>query len=269
MVSDNPTHVLGVNIWGPLGEHFATDPHRVRCNDNITYVVKFAQNPQGIKALINEYVCARLAKNLDLPIPDFSLVHITQELINVSIKNIKLEDKVQPGIHFGSRELNKAIPLTSSDLIEYAENKMDIAKIILFDHIIANEDRCANTRNLLFDMEKRRITIIDHSHAFELGCIWDAIQLRQRFNTPFRVYNLKGATYSKLIPYIEEHSFYTMVDKISNLSRNDIESLFNGLPDEWFCPDEDKEALTQYLYDRITRVDELMEAISKALKQNG
>jgi hypothetical protein len=57
-------------------------PHLILFNNNLKYVVKFKDNPQGKKLVVNEYVVNCLAQYLTLPVPPFTVVSIPQEFIN-------------------------------------------------------------------------------------------------------------------------------------------------------------------------------------------
>ena len=72
MVLDNIT-IIDIERKIPLG---ITNPYIVKCSDGKKYVAKFPGNPEGTRVLINEYVCAELAKLLELPIPNFKLINI-------------------------------------------------------------------------------------------------------------------------------------------------------------------------------------------------
>lgn len=59
-------------------------PHLMRCSDGGHYVVKFMDNPQHQRVLANEWIGARLATGLGLPVPETALVEVSEELINHS-----------------------------------------------------------------------------------------------------------------------------------------------------------------------------------------
>jgi hypothetical protein len=48
--------------------------HLLRCSDGEYYVVKFQNNPQGARTLVNEMLGAALAARLDLPAPETAIV---------------------------------------------------------------------------------------------------------------------------------------------------------------------------------------------------
>src|ERR1700734_99976 len=55
--------------------------HLMRCSDGGYYVVKFQNNPQGLRILVNELLGTRLAARLGLRVPEVNVVNVDQELI--------------------------------------------------------------------------------------------------------------------------------------------------------------------------------------------
>jgi hypothetical protein len=51
--------------------------------DNAYYVVKFRNNPQHPRVLVNELVCYVLLGYLQLPVPDWEIVEVPPELLNL------------------------------------------------------------------------------------------------------------------------------------------------------------------------------------------
>src|SRR5580700_3893578 len=58
--------------------------HLMRCvreEDHEYYVVKFQNNPQGVRILANELLATRLAARIGLPVPAAAVVEVRQSLI--------------------------------------------------------------------------------------------------------------------------------------------------------------------------------------------
>ena len=57
--------------------------HLMRCADGSDeyYVVKFQNNPQGVRILANELLATRLAARMGLPVPGAAVVEVREELI--------------------------------------------------------------------------------------------------------------------------------------------------------------------------------------------
>ena len=81
--------------------------HLMRCSDGSYYVVKFQNNPQGLRVLANELLGTRLAARLGLRVPRPEVIEVREELIaNTEDLVIQLgrgRAPCRPGKQFGSR----------------------------------------------------------------------------------------------------------------------------------------------------------------------
>src|SRR6266852_2268327 len=64
--------------------HGGTQSHLMRCSDGHYYVVKFQNNPQHRRVLVNELLGTNLAALLGLPTTAVEIVHVTEELIRLT-----------------------------------------------------------------------------------------------------------------------------------------------------------------------------------------
>ena len=53
----------------------------ITADDRSRWVIKFQNNRHGLRALVNEWVCHSLAKELQLPVPDFTVINLAEELV--------------------------------------------------------------------------------------------------------------------------------------------------------------------------------------------
>lgn len=227
-----------------------TNPLLMRCT-NDTFVVKVMENPEGPRVLINELVCYKLAKLLGLPIPNAALIHINNEMIQSSKRLQELG--IRPGIHFGSKFIKKSTPSIQPPMLRIAVNTDDIPSIILFDQIIYNDDRTENKGNLLFDLKEKKIIIIDHTHVFKIGALWDKYQLEQIHKEPLTlVKDFHGHNYKVLLKYINGFNpFHKVMVKISQLTKSDIEWCCDEIPESWGLNSDDKNGLIEFIWYRI------------------
>ena len=81
--------------------------HLMRCADSNYYVVKFQNNPQHTRVLVNDWLGTRLAEMIGLPVPVADIVDVHPWLIEHSPElRIELCGRkivVTPGPSFGSR----------------------------------------------------------------------------------------------------------------------------------------------------------------------
>jgi len=237
-----------------------TDPVLMGCQ-NGHYIVKSANNIHGPRVLINEFVCYKLAKLLELPIPDASLIHVSEKIINSSSDLMELG--MLPGIHFGSSFIQRANTNLQPPLIRLAQNKEDIPSIVLFDQIIYNDDRTRNRGNLMFDLKKKSLMIIDHSHVFKLGAIWDHHQLKLiNDEAPQLINDFHGHNYKILLEYVNGYNpFHKIITKLKSLTRQDIEWCCDGIPETWMLSEKDKEGLIDFIWYRINIIDQILDLI--------
>ncbi len=231
------------------------------------FVVKTLQNSQGHKALINELICFKLGKLLGIPIPNVAFIKIDQELIDADERLQKVN--VEPGLHFGSFFMERAEPAIGSGLVDLSVNKEDIPSIILFDQIIYNNDRTRNKGNLLFDMKNKKIIVIDHSHTFKLGLIWDEVQLKQICEEDIcLVSDFHGHNYRPLLRYINGNSpFDKVMHALEHLTEKNLALCFEGVPVEWGLTVSEKKALLEFVSHRINNVDDLLQLIQAQCPQ--
>jgi hypothetical protein len=58
--------------------------HLMRCSDGNYYVVKFQNNPQHRRVLVNEMLGTRMASRLGLPTAPVAVVQVQEELIRLT-----------------------------------------------------------------------------------------------------------------------------------------------------------------------------------------
>src|SRR5256885_17147966 len=94
--------------------------HLMRCDDGNYYVVKFQNNPQHRRILVNELLGTRLAGRLGLPTTPTAINHGSEELIRLTpelSRELPLgRGPCQAGREFGSRSPGDPPPLRVPEL---------------------------------------------------------------------------------------------------------------------------------------------------------
>src|SRR6266852_3665082 len=123
--------------------------HLMRCDDGGYYVVKFQNNPQHRRVLVNELLGTRLAKRLGLPTTPVAVVEVSEELIaltpDLAIETQRRRIPCQPGPQFGSRypgdprrtALHDFLP---DQQLREVSNIHDFAGMLVFDKWTCNTD---------------------------------------------------------------------------------------------------------------------------------
>lgn len=121
------------------------------------------------KHLLAEFISACLASEMGLPLPDFNIVYVPEDLLEFLPD---LSKEVSSGYAFATRYIENAISLTFAQsrnvqVVPIDEQK----KIYLFDRWIMNGDRSLTAKggnvNILYDVEHDRYYLIDHNLAFD------------------------------------------------------------------------------------------------------
>lgn len=245
-----------------------TKPYIITCDDSEQYVVKFKENPEGKRVLANEYVCAKIAEVLDLPLATPSFVQVNETFIQDYGLQVSAhtETNVTSGFHFGTKKIKKAYQITGTDMLRYAKNVDCIPGIILFDQLVCNCDRECNGGNLLFDQTKMEIVVLDHTHAFDIGPLWNEHNLNYKIGEAFRPIQPDGYVYRKLVPFVNGHNpFNSILEKMKGLSNTHLWDIIYNIPEEWDVTQDQKEKLHEYLVDRLHRIEEALPILKPGL----
>jgi HipA-like kinase len=157
-----------------------TQPHLMRCSNGCYYVIKFPNNPQGKRVLVNELLGARFAERLGIPVAEADIISVDPNLIEMSAEcRIELSGsrvRCAAGLCFGSRYLGDPHRVAVWDFIgdtqiRACENISDFLGMLVFDIWTSNSD----LRQTLFlkddGQTKFRTLMIDQSLCF-WGAQW-------------------------------------------------------------------------------------------------
>lgn len=122
----------------------------------------------GFRSLVSEWICARLAREIGLPIPTFDIFRLDREefVLWREMQNADVPDLVTESNPFVFGSLNvencKDVLDPHGDLGHIAPKSL--AAVYWFDRLIHNTDRTDYNSNLLVNGD---IYIIDHNNAFD------------------------------------------------------------------------------------------------------
>jgi hypothetical protein len=145
-------------------EQGVTRPFLVRAEDGLLYVAKGLETTR--LGLMAEWLCAHLARELGVNIPDFTLLDVPPELVEAFGPE---GAALGAGIVFGS--------LREADVQEFAVTQLKHIdgearrKLLVFDWWVENADRSLTPHggnpNLLWRAAQSRLIAIDHNLAFD------------------------------------------------------------------------------------------------------
>ncbi len=227
--------------------------------DGNPYVVKFQNNPQHMRVLVNELLATKLASAVGLTTPACDVVDVTEWLIdNTADLDLELgprRERCRAGLCFGSRLVGGLMPghlfdyLPEEQLVE-VKNLAEFAGILSFDKWTCN----ANGRQAVYSKKSREkrytATFIDFGYCFNAGeWIFRDAPLRGVFA---RNVVYKGVTgWESLEPWLS---------RIEKLEPQTIWEVAEMIPPEWYESDVSAiEALVEELVKRRGRVRELID----------
>jgi HipA-like protein len=239
--------------------------HMMRCSDGNYYVVKFQNNPQHSRVLVNELLGTRLAARMGLPTTPVAVVEVSEELIRLTpelcIETPRTRVACQGGLQFGSRYPGDPHRLTMHDflpdpLLDRVENLHDFAGMLVFDKWTCN----TNGRQTLFflswagqdgEAEARyKAVMIDQGFCFNAG-EWNFP------DAPLRGLYARNLVYERVTG---RESFGPWLERLEKrLTHRVLGELMQEVPPEWYADDLDALIrLGEQLYRRRTRVPELL-----------
>lgn len=209
-------------------------------------MVKFQQNDQGLKLLVNELVASHIAKRMGVPTPDVAVVYVGETFLESNPKFQTLYDvPVRPGPQFGSRYFERVYDSVPS-LVGAVINREDFANIIAFDVATDNHDRCDNHYdNVLLipqaDDTSLRLVSIDHGSCFG-GTYWSATGLVKAIGTwcaslmPEMAFEIRGA-----------HEFVGPTLAAKAITESCLEDIVLSVPSEWWSSEDERDAIISYV----------------------
>src|SRR5271155_2825051 len=169
--------------------------HLMRCSDENYYVVKFQNNPQHRKVLVNDLLGTRLASQLGLPTAPVAVIEVTADLIRLTpelcIELPRSKTPCSPGLQFGSRYPGDPRKLTLYDFLpdeklREVANLHDFAGMLVFDKWTCN----TNGRQTLFFEQNTKKTLpggevvrgtSSPSGPGETGATYETVMIDQGF----------------------------------------------------------------------------------------
>lgn len=238
-----------------------TAPRLMEDSDGRLYVVKLAANRVGVKALANEWLGWRLGKRIGLPLLRAEMAQIAPRVLSSPMFREMCGDDA---VHFATRYLANSEYVGRRTMM-CAVNKDEVVGAMLFDHLLYNEDRTLNRKNLLARWERRgaRIYVIDHSHLLGSGR-WTAETLLARAED---IAVNRRLAYGWLIRHYVTRKHLTLyAERILSIRDQDVKEILQEIPISWLSQ-EDREAIEIFWQIRCKVVSEIAEKIASAADQ--
>lgn len=244
--------------------------HLMEASDGHAYVVKFRNNPQHRRILVNEWMAAAFLKYLGISTPEAAVVNVSAEFLSahpeVYLQHGRERQAVEVGWHFGSRYPGDVARTVVYDflpdaLLPKVANIGELKGMLAFDKWMGNAD----SRQAIFfrarvnewgpDGAPERLgfvaQMVDNGYVFE-GPHWrfpeSAIQ--GLYFRPLVYQDVRGL-----------ETFEPWLDRIRHFPEEVVDRALNTLPRTWMEGDEDQlEHLLEQLLRRRARVADLIAA---------
>lgn len=255
----------------------------MRCSDGHYYVIKFQNNPQHRRILVNELLGTKLAARLGLPTTPVAVVEVSEELIRLTpelaMELPRQRIPCQAGLQFGSRYPGDPRRLTLHDFLpdeqlRWVANLHDFAGMLVFDKWTCN----TNGRQTLFFQDALRMghPAADSSTGDSAPAPYKTLMIDQGFcfnagewnfpDAPLRGLYARNRVYQGVTGM---ESFAPWLERLQNqMNERAIDEILKQIPPAWYADDFDAVLrLSEQLVRRRTRVPELLLEAKKSNRQ--
>jgi hypothetical protein len=245
--------------------------HLLHCDDDYFYVVKFRNNPQGRRLLVNEWIASLYLRHLQICGPDVAMVSLSDDFLeanpDVHMHFGRGRLAVESGIHFGSRYVGDGRKVSVCDFLpdtslKHVANWKEFAGVMAFDKWLGNVD----ARQAVFlsnsSLSERSSSnsdparrgryvayMIDHGQVFG-GALW-------RFaDSPLQGLYFRPDVY-RSVRSLDD--FQPWLDRILHFPEAVCQQALKNLPEVWLQQDAHAlDTLLAKLMSRRNRVPELI-----------
>lgn len=242
--------------------------HLMEAEDGNCYVVKFRNNPQHRRILVNEWIASAFLDYLQISAPKTAIVELTADFLkanpDVHIQLGSRRIEAEPGWHFGSRYPGDPLRLAVYDflpdaLLAKVENLSHFRAIYVFDRWMGQAD----ARQSIFFRARLRewmpqggertgfyALMMDHGYVFD-GPHWT-----------FADSPLQGLYFRNLVYECVRGigDFEPWLERVENFPEEVVDDALKTIPGSWTEGDEDAlRALMEKLLRRRKRVAELID----------
>ncbi len=252
--------------------------HLLECSDGNFYVVKFLNNPQHRRILVNEWIASWFLRYLGLAAPEGAMVRLTPEFlasnpeIYFQLGSGRLA--VEPGWHFGSRYPGDPARMVVYDflpdtLLAQVENVREFPPMLAFDQWMGNAD---SRQSIFFRARLKEWLPGESAHPRKVGFVAQMMDHGYVFEGPhWRLQQtpLQGLYHRPLV-YADVRGwddFQPWLDRIVHFPEDVVDQAVKQIPPTWIAGDETELAdLLDRLLRRRARVPDFIEACRNTKK---
>lgn len=235
--------------------------HLMRCSDDHYYVVKFQNNPQHRRILVNELLGTRLAARLGLPTVPVAIVDVSEELIRLTpelaMELPRARIPCQPGLQFGSRYPGDPRHLALHDFLpdeqlREVKNLHEFAGMLVFDKWTCN----TNGRQTVFFNDEDGSTARYKTRMIDQGFCFNAGEWNFP-DAPLRGLYARNRVYQGVTGM---ESFAPWLERLEGgMTERVLDEIIREIPPVWYEDDYDTLLrLLEQLHRRRPRVPDLI-----------
>jgi hypothetical protein len=242
--------------------------HLMEASDGHAYVVKFRNNPQHRRVLVNEWLAAAFLRYLGLSAPEAAVIELSPEFLSanpeVYLQRGRERQAVEAGWHFGSRypgEVGRTVvyDFLPDALLSKVANLGEFAGMLAFDKWVSNAD----ARQTIFFRARIREWGPDGAPE-HLGFVTQMVDNGFIFDGPHWRFPESAAQGLYFRPLVYQSvrgwaSFEPWLERIRHFPEEVIDQAVATLPRSWIEGDEDAlGGLLERLMRRRGRVADLI-----------
>lgn len=239
----------------------------MRAADGHFYVVKFQNNPQHLRVLVNELLATRIAERVGLPVPVTEIIQVREWLIS-NTAELSIETGVRPvpcapGLQLGARYVcdpaeAQIFDYLPESMLDKVKNRSAFAGMLALDKWLGN----ANGRQAVFYKGAREhkysVSFIDQGYCFNAG-EWDFP------DSPLRGVYARNKVYECVSGW---ESFEPWLSSIEKFDPEWVREIAEVIPPEWYESDwAALKRLTDQIVARRSKVRELITAFRHSSRQ--
>ena len=253
--------------------------HLLEADDGNWYVVKFRNNPQHHRVLVNELLAGAFLEYLQIAAPEYAVIGVTDSFLKAN-PEIQLQVGgqrigVEAGWHFGSRYPGDPARATVYDflpdaLLARVVNLEDFRAILAFDKWMGNAD---GRQSVFFRAMVRQAGAGSEAGAARPSFVARMIDHGYVFNGPYWDFpdSPVQGLYARPLVYETVRSlndFQPWLDQIIHFPEEVVDRAWKRVPADWVSGEEDAlERLLEALIGRRPRLPELI-STSRSARTN-
>jgi len=246
--------------------------HLIEAADGHSYVVKFSNNPQHRRILVNEWIGAEFLRYLGVSTPEVAMVRVSADFLQANpeayLQLGSHRRELKPGWHFGSRfpgdpARNVVYDFLPDSLIEKVENLPEFLGVLAFDKWMANAD----SRQAVFFRARLKEWLPGvEAHPLRMGFVAQMVDNGFVFEGPhWRLSEspLQGLYFRPLV-YRDVRGFDAFepwMSRIRAFPEEMVDQALKQIPPEWI--EDDEEELVRLLERLMVRRKRIADLIAE------